>query len=47
MMQKPKITRQSQWRMRLKKFGWISALIVGGEEVDVNFARATANYATH
>ncbi len=27
----------------LEKFGLISALIVGGEEVDVNFARATAN----
>ena len=27
----------------LAKFGFASALIVGGEEIDVNFARATAN----
>lgn len=27
----------------LEKFGFKSALIVGGEEIDVNFARATAN----
>lgn len=27
----------------LAKFGFESALIVGGEEIDVNFARATAN----
>ena len=27
----------------LKKFGFKSALIIGGKEVDVNFARATAN----
>ncbi len=27
----------------ISKFGFDSALIVGGEEVDVNFARATAN----
>lgn len=27
----------------LKKFGFASALIVGGKEIDANFARATAN----
>ena len=27
----------------LKKFGFKSALIVGGAEIDANFARATAN----
>lgn len=27
----------------LEKFGFASALIVGGKEIDVNFARATAN----
>ncbi|MCK5360495.1 MAG: 50S ribosomal protein L4 [Gammaproteobacteria bacterium] len=40
---KAKIHRTKPMAEALAKFGLESALIVGGEEIDVNFARATAN----
>lgn len=40
---KPKSHKTKPMAAALKKMGCESALIVGGEEVDANFARATAN----